>query len=251
MPASVKAEFLTCELLYEDQSAAMSVRLEKEAAKGAQNDKKDKKDKKEKKDKKGKKEAAPVAMPDPGFQIPGQKPSIAESFTVPAAPKQEKVTPAVSQTKQPVIQKPVIQQPTVVAAPVPGGSFDFGDTTDLRGINLNGDTTVLNQSMMKQQMQINPYLVRAKNNEKVPLNKPVFRIGKERSYVDYFIGDNTAISRSHANIVSHDGAYYVVDTNSTNHTYVNGVMIQSNSEVKLEHGAKLRFANEEFEFNTY
>lgn len=37
-----------------------------------------------------------------------------------------------------------------------------------------------------------------KNNEKIKLVKPVFRIGKEKSYVDYFIGDNTTVSRSHA-----------------------------------------------------
>ena len=87
-----------------------------------------------------------------------------------------------------------------------------------------------------------------KNNEKIRLNKPVFRIGKEKSYVDYFIGDNSAISRSHADIVTRDGQYYVVDINSTNHTYVNGGMIQSNVEVRIDHGTKLRFANEEFEF---
>ena len=69
--------------------------------------------------------------------------------------------------------------------------------------------------------------------------------------MDYFIGDNTAISRSHANIVSRDGEYFVVDTNSTNHTYVNGGMIQSNVETKLSHGSKIRLANEDFEFKLY
>ena len=96
-----------------------------------------------------------------------------------------------------------------------------------------------------------PYLLRVKNNERIPINKPSFRIGKERSFVDYFIADNTAISRSHANILNRDGEYYIVDTNSTNHTYVNGVMIQSNVETKLTHGAKITLANESFEFLTY
>lgn len=90
-----------------------------------------------------------------------------------------------------------------------------------------------------------------KNNEKIPLNKPVFRIGKERSYVDYFISDNTAISRSHANIINRDGEFFIVDTNSTNHTYVNGGMIQSNVETKLSNGTKIRLANEDFEFKLY
>ena len=73
-------------------------------------------------------------------------------------------------------------------------------------------------------------------------------MGKEKSYVDYFISDNTAISRSHANVISRDGEYFVVDTNSTNHTYVNGMMIQSNVETKIDDGARIRLANEEFEF---
>jgi len=49
-------------------------------------------------------------------------------------------------------------------------------------------------------------------------------------------------------VISRDGEYFVVDTNSTNHTYVNGMMIQSNVETKIAAGAKIRLANEEFEF---
>ena len=83
----------------------------------------------------------------------------------------------------------------------------------------------------------------------IDLNKPVFRIGKEKSYVDYFIGDNSAISRSHANVISREGQYFITDTNSTNHTYVNGNMIQSNVEVQLADGDKIRLANEDFTFS--
>jgi len=94
-------------------------------------------------------------------------------------------------------------------------------------------------------------LIRAKNNEKVWINKPDFRIGKEKSYVDYFIADNSSISRSHANIVSRNGEYYIIDTNSTNHTYVNGVMIQSNVEAQITDRTKITLGNEEFEFRLY
>ena len=107
---------------------------------------------------------------------------------------------------------------------------------------------MLDAGMVQQEVKSQPYLIRAKNNERIELNKPVFRIGKEKSYVDYFISDNTAISRSHANVISRDGEYFVVDTNSTNHTYVNGMMIQSNVETKIVDGVKIRLANEEFEF---
>lgn len=125
---------------------------------------------------------------------------------------------------------------------------NFGETTVLGVGSEAGETTVLGAS---QAQIIKPYLLRIKNNERIELNKPVFRIGKERSYVDYFVSDNTAVSRSHANIINRDNDFYIVDTNSTNHTYVNGSMIQSNVETKIEHGTKIRLANEDFEFFMY
>lgn len=125
---------------------------------------------------------------------------------------------------------------------------NFGETTVLGVGSEAGETTVLGTS---QAQIIKPYLLRIKNNERIELNKPVFRIGKERSYVDYFVSDNTAVSRSHANIINKDNEFYIVDTNSTNHTYVNGSMIQSNVETKIEHGTKIRLANEDFEFFMY
>lgn len=125
---------------------------------------------------------------------------------------------------------------------------NFGETTVLGVGSEAGETTVLGTS---EAQIIKPYLLRIKNNERIELNKPVFRIGKERSYVDYFVSDNTAVSRSHANIINKDNEFYIVDTNSTNHTYVNGSMIQSNVETKIEHGTKIRLANEDFEFFMY
>ena len=130
-------------------------------------------------------------------------------------------------------QMPVMSETTVLVSP------------------MIGETTVLVNGQLPGQNQMIPLLIRRKGNEKISLNKPVFRIGKERSYADYFIGDNTAISRSHANIVSRDGEYYLVDTNSTNHTFLNGQMIQSNVETKLAHGDTIRLANEDFEFKLY
>lgn len=37
-------------------------------------------------------------------------------------------------------------------------------------------------------------------------------------------------------------------TNSTNHTYVDGKMIQPNTEVPIQQGTKIRLGNEDFEF---
>ena len=194
---------------------------------------------------------------NPGFAVPGQNnnPGVAiPGQTQPAAQTQleAQTQPAAQTGTQPVTQKTATpsQQPAYVPREVPEGqAANFGETTVLGGGAI-GETTVLTASQNPNKM-IAPHLIRKKNNEKISLNKPVFRIGKERSYVDYFVGDNTAISRSHANIITRDGEYFVVDTNSTNHTFVNGEMIQSNVETKINHGDMIRLANEDFEFRIY
>ncbi|MBU3112350.1 DUF6382 domain-containing protein [Clostridium lacusfryxellense] len=122
---------------------------------------------------------------------------------------------------------------------------NFGETTVL-GVSNAGETTVLSE--LDIQKSNVPFIIRTIGGEKISLNKPVFRIGKEKSYVDYFIADNTAVSRSHADIIARDGEYFVLDNNSTNHTYVDNEMVQSNIEIKITNGSKLKFANEEFEF---
>lgn len=123
---------------------------------------------------------------------------------------------------------------------------NFGETTVLNVKSpVAGETTVLGVAANLPQY---PKLRRIRTNEIIEINKPRFRIGKEKSYVDYFISDNTAISRSHADIITNSNECFIVDMNSTNHTYVNGMMIQSGAEVKLEPGAAVKLANEEFEF---
>lgn len=142
-----------------------------------------------------------------------------------------------------------VQQPQINAIqPSSASGTNFGETVVLSAGNM-GETSVLSQAAAT--VENRPHLIRLKNNERINLDKPVFRIGKEKSYVDYFIGDNTAVSRSHANFITRDGEYFVVDTNSTNHTYINGQMIQSNLETKLSHKMRVRLANEDFEFRLY
>lgn len=187
------------------------------------------------------------SSPTPGFAIPGQTmppaatpvPAAAAVPAMPSAPAKH-----VQQPVAPAHVRPASQPPFAPHSQ----AMNFGETTVLGGGNV-GETTVL--GAVSEAVQPKPHLIRLKNNEKINLDKPVYRVGKEKSYVDYFISDNTAISRSHANFISRDGEYFVVDTNSTNHTYVNGTMIQSGSEVKLAHGDKVRLANEEFEFKLY
>lgn len=183
-----------------------------------------------------------------GFAIPGKEiPMQTNSEPTQLSPKQ----PAVATVQANQHQGVVSSSQALYNAPVvpPGQPMNFGETTVLGGGKI-GETTVLN-GQQQQAVKPTPHLIREKNNEKIIIDKPVFRIGKEKSYVDYFIGDNTAISRSHANIISDENGFFITDTNSTNHTYVNGVMIPSQDKISIEHGAKIRLANENFVFNLY
>ena len=93
-----------------------------------------------------------------------------------------------------------------------------------------------------------PRLHREINNEDIIINKPVFRLGKEKSYVDYFISENNTISRSHADIVTRCGNYFIIDLNSKNKTYVNGEKLSPQSETAIRNGDCIRLSNEEFIF---
>ena len=126
----------------------------------------------------------------------------------------------------------------------------FGETTVL-GNAYSGETTVLNASMNPNNPENikQAYLIREKNGERIPITKEKFLIGKEKSFVDYFIADNTAISRSHAYIINHNNEYYIVDTNSKNHTYINGKLITPNTEVSISNDCKIKLADEEFIFS--
>ena len=95
-----------------------------------------------------------------------------------------------------------------------------------------------------------PTLYRVLTDEKISVNKPVFRLGKEKSYVDYFVTNNIAVSRSHADIITRGNKYYVRDLNSKNHTYINEQMIPIQIEVEIHNGDRLKLGNEEFVFNT-
>jgi len=131
---------------------------------------------------------------------------------------------------------------------VNAASYPIGETT-LLGVSGVGETTVLSPDSTK--MKTDPYLIRIKTGERININKALFRLGKERTYVDYFVNNNTAISRTHADIITRDGEYFIRDNNSTNGTYVNGNRITSNQEVKIKHDDKIMLANEVFQFKLY
>ncbi len=190
--------------------------------------------------------AAPAAnsVPASGFAVPGQQaqPPVQQSGV-----QWSSVQAQVQQPAQPAFQSSV--QPQLSPAQSFSGSDNFGDTVVMGAEGFLEDTVVIGDAIAAS--AIKPYLLRSSNNERILLDRPIFHIGKERSYVDYCISGNPTISRSHADFINRNGQFFIVDNNSTNHTYINGEMIPSNTEIPLSHGTKIRLSNEEFEFLTF
>ena len=110
-------------------------------------------------------------------------------------------------------------------------------------------TALLTENYATPTYQRFPSITRKSTGEEIQISKNVFRIGKEQSYVDYFVANNSAISRSHADIITRGQKYFVVDLNSKNKTYINEQPLPPQSEVEIFDGDKLKLANEEFIFH--
>ncbi len=110
------------------------------------------------------------------------------------------------------------------------------------------ETGLLSENESLKQEKHFPSLDRVLTGERIPVNKAVFRLGKEKSYVDYFVNNNNAVSRSHADIIVRDKNYYIKDLNSKNHTYINNQQIPVEVEIQIFDGDTIKLGNEEFVF---
>lgn len=117
------------------------------------------------------------------------------------------------------------------------------------------ETTVL--SMMQEtnqvlyggmETQLPPQLIRRRTGEKVFIQKQSFLIGKAKEQVDFWISNNSNVSRTHACIKHMPDGYYIQDLNATNGTFVDGVKVKWDRDVKLMSGSIIKIADEEFEF---
>jgi len=125
----------------------------------------------------------------------------------------------------------------------------FGEETGLLG----EETGLLAMEEHKKpdapKMQHYASLYRVSNGKTIEINKPVFRLGKERNSVDYFVDNTIVVSRSHADIITRGTRCFVIDQNSKNHTYINDAQISAKIEVEIKDGDVLRLADEEFIFH--
>ena len=197
--------------------------------------------------------APPVGVPEANntFAPPAGRPEPHNTSVPPFLRKKESFAGADNSVQSNALAGSIPASPAKAAHPVrlkktePSEQNTIGgysqETTVLQG-SYSRDTTVLNYSPA-----VRAYLIREKNGDKLPLDKPVIRIGRDRSDMDYCVNDNTNVGHTHANISVRGGEYFIRDLNSKNHTYVNGVMVPNDDETKLVNGDKVTLADEVFE----
>ncbi len=224
-------------LRHYDKENAGIYKAQKEEKKQQKAAREPKKKEKPVKEKKGK------AKKGTGFAIPGQ-------MTPPVPPGAGTVPP----------QGPVPGMPTASAPPFPqpaGGmgtpGADFGNTVFMGGAEDDdgGATVIMGAGMGSAGPQIQPHLIRRRNNERIPISQNLFRLGRNQDFNDYVVLGNEFVGNTHCHILVRGEEYFVVDDNSKNHTFVNGVMVMPGTEVKLMHGQTVTLADEEFEFRLF
>lgn len=134
-------------------------------------------------------------------------------------------------------------EPVVEEKPKDNDTIDFG--TMVLGDD-SGGTTVLGYDEPEE--PVFPVLIRDRTDESFTIDKPIYRIGTEQKYCDLFISDNSFISRSHADLITKNERYYIIDRNSTNKTYIDGKVIPIEKEIEIFSGTRIRLANEDFTF---
>ncbi len=224
---------------------------EKEVEKKADKKAEKKQDRKaDKKEKKGITTSFAVPGAEDPFSEPVPEVVPRRNTSAPAAVRA--ATPAAAPAAAPRAAAPApAAAPAHEAAPrqsfVPSAGISFGATTYLDGAYTGGTTVIETQA---QTNIFNPRLRREANGETVPLNKPMIKIGRNPDYADYCLNVRE-VSGSHAYIEVKDGFCTVVDTNSVNHTYLNGQLLVSGQAYPLEHGDTLTFAKENFLYTTH
>lgn len=124
-----------------------------------------------------------------------------------------------------------------------GQTVLLGDEDEEGTVLLQEEGTVL-----LQQPDIMAHLQRTRTGEEVLIRGGEFHIGKDAA-ADYTIRDNKAVSRRHAVICCNGSTYSVRDENATNHTYLNGKMLEPGDMEALSDGDVIRLADEEFVFS--
>ena len=126
------------------------------------------------------------------------------------------------------------------------GQGNFGDTIMIPGEEQDGTTGLDDQTAM-----LSPRLIRSKTGEEIEITQTLFVLGRGSESVNYQVHGNPSVGRKHAKILFLEGKFYIEDLDSKNHTYINGMKINSGHPVEMKNGDRICLSNEEFEFRQF
>lgn len=137
--------------------------------------------------------------------------------------------------------------PAFSPAPDLGGTAQF-DGPDFRTAQFGGPAPAPAPQLVPTAPLGRAILLRQKTGENIQVNAQNYTLGRNPAIANYVISDNPKVSGNHASILTMNGSYYLVDNNSTNHTYVNNVMVQPGTKVPLSNQSIIKLYNEVFVF---
>ncbi len=91
-------------------------------------------------------------------------------------------------------------------------------------------------------------LIRLDTMQEIPISNVIFRIGQNLGDIDYAVADNTSVSRHHADIMRKGNEFFILDNNSTNHTFVNEKQAMPGEYVPIKGGDIIRLSDVSFRF---
>ena len=94
-----------------------------------------------------------------------------------------------------------------------------------------------------------PFLIETETGAKIVVTKEVFKLGRDPKQADY-ASNNKVVGRIHAELVTSDGEYFVIDKHSRNGSYLNGVKLYPMKRTKLNTRI-VKLANQEFVFKLF
>ena len=180
-----------------------------------------------------------------GMAIPGRSNLNAQPVS---APKPQAPAPVQSaNVPQQQMQQPVQAQQGRPAQQVSYVEEDYGNTImmsddDGATVLLTGDEEALNISGAARRV----YITREKNQQKMEIAKPMFKLGRSADTADFYVAGNGMVGREHAFIIQEDEHVFIKDNNSKNHTYVNDEMVRAGERVELKDQDVVRLADENF-----
>ncbi len=115
---------------------------------------------------------------------------------------------------------------------------------DLMDNGINDDATVAMDFTSGE----NAFLLDRLHKNQLIIMKPSILIGTDVNKADFIIRESRTVSRQHAVLYVKEHCYYITDNHSTNHTYVNEIILKPGEIRKLHSGDMIRVADVNLEF---